>query len=385
MQRRTDLNLILFCLLPCTWEPAFSQSFTQTIGGMNAQDGLGAWPAGNGYCVVVREAVDQAQPYRAAIYSMNNSGGSVSSSPLDSANLFLQDVVNTPAGDVFAVGSILRDRPEHHDAVVIKLSSTGEVIWTLASPSPGAQQLLGGMALPDGGLVACGLSTSNGGHDVLVERYSTTGGVLWSYTGSGTHDAEGLAVAISGNDIMVTGRQTTPSGQEDVLLMRMDLQGGVLWSTSLGGPGSDVGQAIVANGNSTFTVAGWTDSFGTFDHTSQRIPDHGYLLNVDLNGDTLWTRTLGDSLYDHRLYGMRPASNGDLFLTGERATAGLSDAVLLRTQPDGLVLWQRALDLGKEERLTHVLPLANGVVATGWSFGPFGRQLFFVRRNDQGN
>lgn len=366
--------------------PGKGQGFTQTIGGMNAQDGLGAWTAANGYHIAVREATGLADAYRAGIYSMNNSGGLVSSFLLDSVGLFLQQVVNATGGTAFAVGSMVRGMPAHHDAAVMKLAQDGSIIWRRSPSATGSQQLLGGFAMPDGGVLACGLSTSMGGHDALVQRYGPDGTLAWSFTGNDAYDAEAHALACSGDVIMVTGRQTTSSGQEDILVMRMDLDGDLIWTSSLGGQDSDVGRAIVAgSAPSSFTIAGWTNSFGIMDQSSQRTPYGGYLLELDLNGDTLWTRTLGDTLFDQRFLAMKRAPNGDLFLAGERGTAGLSDAVLLRTGANGTQQWLRTLDLGKEERLTHLLPIANGVVATGWSFGPFGRQLLFIRRNDQGN
>lgn len=147
----------------------------------------------------------------------------------------------------------------------------------------------------------------------------------------------------------------------------------------------DVGRAAVVAAPGTVVVAGWTNSVGAFDVTSQRRPYHAYLAAFDTDGDTLWTRAIGDTTYDQRAYAMIPAVNGDFYLVGERGTSALSDAVLMRISSQGVVVWQRVLDLGKEERFTHLAALPDAVLATGWSFGEFGRQVLFVKRSADGN
>ena len=69
---------------------------------------------------------------------------------------------------------------------------------------------------------------------------------------------------------------------------------------------------------------------------------------------------------------------------GERIDQGRSDALLIRRTSSGAPVWERSIDTGKEERLVNVLPMADGMLGTGWSFGEFGRQLLVIRRNADG-
>jgi hypothetical protein len=144
------------------------------------------------------------------------------------------------------------------------------------------------------------------------------------------------------------------------------------------------GRAIIAQDPNTFVVAGWTRSFGRFDVSTGRIPDHAYLMAVDLEGDTLWAQAIGDTVFQRRAFALNIASNGDLLIAGERIDQGRSDALLIRRTSSGAPVWERSIDTGKEERLVHLLPLADGMLGTGWSFGGFGRQLLVIRRNADG-
>lgn len=372
---------LLLGVLPCV-----AQSYTQTLGGLGAQDGVGAWATPSGYQVAVRDQSSAHDGFKGKLLTTNTTGGSVSLNDLAlPANTFLQQVVNAPDGSAFVVGSSLFDAPRGHDALVLHMTTAGEVLWMLQPELPGPQQVFGGTALADGGAVLCGLDAQNGGHRPFVFRCSASGDIIWTYYGPDGPDAEAYAAAVDGNALFITGRQRTFSGHDDILLVRLDLNGNLIWNSSLGGSAQDVGRAVVGLGGGDFLIAGWTNSFGTFDLSSQRRPYHAYLVAVDVDGDTLWTRTIGDTTYDQRAYALHRLPSGDLFLAGERGTSALSNAMVMRTSNTGSIQWQRVLDLGKEERLTHILPLADGLLTTGWSFGEFGRQTLLVKRNAEGN
>ena len=365
---------------------AHAQSFTQTFGGRGAQDGIGAWSSPTGFNILVRQFEETPHRYSSARFGTNASGSMLTTFPLASnMDQFLQHVVVAPDGNVFTVGSRLRGEPAHHDPLVIKLTASGDVLWTTEPEIPGAQQLFGGVALPDGGAVLCGLSAVEGTHQAYSVRVGASGELLWSYTLATSTVAEAFTVALDGDELVFTGRQATFSGTDDMLLFRLTANGQLVWSTSFGGSAMDVGRAAVVATPGTVVVAGWTNSVGAFDVTSQRRPYHAYLAAFDTNGDTLWTRAIGDTTYDQRAYAMIPAVNGDFYLAGERGTSALSDAVLMRITSQGVVVWQRVLDLGKEERFTHLAALPDAVLATGWSFGEFGRQVLFVKRSADGN
>lgn len=361
------------------------QSFTQTIGGVSSEVGIGASAVGDGYRVSVRAYEVPATHQGGSVYSMSATGGLVSGAALAlDGEVFLQDHVNAADGSVLLIGSIIPANVTDHDGLLVKLNMDGSVAWTMHPSLPGSQQYLGGYALPDGGVVVCGISATDDGHEALVTRSDVNGVVVWSHVEPSATDAEAHAVAVEGTTVMVTGRQKTFGGTDEALFLRMDLDGAVIWNTTKGGSANDECRAIIGTGDGTFVAAGWTNSYGTRDLTRDTIPFHTYIIAIELDGDTLWTKALGDTLFERHAYAMEAAPNGDLLIAGERSTSGLSDALLLRLSPLGGPIWERAIDTGKEERIVHLLPLADGMVGTGWSFGEFSGQLLFIRRNADG-
>ncbi|MCB0771495.1 MAG: PQQ-binding-like beta-propeller repeat protein [Flavobacteriales bacterium] len=362
-----------------------AQSFTQTHGGASAQDGVGAMVVGDGYLAGVRDHDPVELEHRGQRYALTGGGGLIGTSTMDFPNeVFLQAMGNALDGSAFLVGSTLTPWENEHDGIIVKLGGDGNEQWSATFGGIRSQQFMCVAALPDGGAIACGVSTEHGGHDALAVRFSAEGSVLWSAVQESATDVEAHGVAVEGDVIMITGRQMAFGGTSDLLLWRLDLSGSEIWSTTHGRAANDEGRAIIAQDPNTFIVAGWTNSFGMIDQSSGRRYTHVYLLAVDLEGDTIWTKAIGDTLYDHRAYTLAQAPNGDLLLAGERIDQASSDALLIRRTATGDAIWDRVIDTGRNDRLVHLLPLSEAIIGTGRSFGEFGRQLLFIRRSPDG-
>ncbi|HRH69138.1 MAG TPA: hypothetical protein PLB89_06510 [Flavobacteriales bacterium] len=361
------------------------QSFTQTSGGVSSEVGIGATPIDNGYRVSMRTWDVPTTHQGGTVHTLSSTGGFLSASQLAvDGMLFLQAHVNAADGSAFLVGSSIPTGETDHDGSVVKLDPDGSVAWAMHPSIPGSQQYRGGAALSDGGIVVCGISGTEDGHEALVTRFDANGVVVWNHVQPSGTDAEAYAVAIEGSNVMITGRQKTFGGTDQVLFLRMDLDGAVIWNTSKGGAANEECRAIISTGGGNFIAAGWTNSYGTRDLTRDTIPFHVYIVAIELDGDTLWTKALGDTLFERHAYALEAAPNGDLLIAGERSTPGLSDALLLRASAVGGPIWERTIDTGKEERIVHLIPLNDGLVGTGRSFGEFSDQLLFIRRNADG-
>lgn len=367
-------------------EPGHAQSFTQTFGGPGAQDGVGAWPSPNGYRVAVRTHDSAPNGFKATLRTTNSTGGSLGATtwPM-SGNTFIQDAVHTDDGDAFVIGSVMRAGSEKHDVFYSKVLADGTILWTRTPALSGSQQLFGGVALADGGAVFCGVAEEEGVHQPFAMRCDADGDTIWSHVEPSPTDAEAYAVATDGDHLLFTGRIATFGGHDDIHLFKTDMAGTPMWSTSIGGTATDNGRSIANVGDDEWLVAGWTDSYGPVDQTSQRRSFRACLLGINADGDTTWTRILGDTLYDQRAYAMHRVSANEIYLAGERSTPFGSDAFIMRLAANGDPVWERALDLGREDRLSHIRWLNDGVIGTGWSFGEFGRQVLFVRRGPDGN
>jgi hypothetical protein len=375
--------LLITCALRST-----GQGFILEVGPPLAQDGIGIGATAEGFVAGVRMHARDPQRQLCGFWRFTSAGAPIGVDTLHAlgGKAFAQSMAMAPDGSCFLVGSAIPDGGHDHAAFMVKRAASGAIAWITQLGIAGSHQFLGAHALSDGGALACGVIEQGSGHDALVARISPSGSVLWSAIAGETLDEEAHAIALVGDAVIVTGRQMNFGGTSDAWFARFSLDGESIWTTSWGEVGNETGYGLAALGTSAFVMAGTTNSFGPFDQSEQRKKARAYLLALDLNGDSLWTRSFGDTLHDQRAFSISPASNGDLLISGERSTIiGSSDAFAARVSPSGALLWQRTWDLGQEERLLAISALPDGLVTTGWVFGDFSRQLVLIRRDANGN
>lgn len=135
------------------------------------------------------------------------------------------------------------------------------------------------------------------------------------------------------------------------------------WITEYGDSGRNAPLWIEECSSYGYVVSGsWAN--GSVDDSD------GLLMRVDTDGDTLWTRTWGDSLYDV-LYCVRETGDGGFILVGyTERVPGNVDAWLVRTDSNGDTLWTSLFDFGIGDYLTCVEELPGGdFIASGYSSG----------------
>ena len=98
----------------------------------------------------------------------------------------------------------------------------------------------------DGGLIACGVTTSNNDYDdILIIRLDIDGDVVWSKTyGAADIREYGLSIIeTSDGGFAVSGysKETISEANEDVFLLKIDAWGNELWSETYGGEEADFG------------------------------------------------------------------------------------------------------------------------------------------------
>ena len=380
----TPLLVLAFCAR------LHGQGFVNTFGGQRAEFASGAAPLNSGFIAGTTRSISEGSGHQAGFLVVDASGNFPAWEPVPglSGRSFMQAVASAADGGSYMAGSMIAPGSGTHDGFVARFSSTGALLWLAQPQISGDEQFFAVHALPDGGCIAAGVrSLGQGlGHDALVSRFGTDGSQQWSTPIDEFSDIEAHAIAVQGNDVMLTGRQQNFGGTSDAWIARLDLDGAVAWTSSWGGVRNETGRAIMAIGPGAFLLAGTTNSDVPLDITENRRKDHVYLVAFDLNGDSLWTRAIGDTLFDRRAFALDAAPNGDLLIAGERsATSGASDAFAYRLSPSGAFIWERAWDTGDEERLLSIRALPDGLISAGWSFGAASHQVLLLRRDPNGN
>lgn len=388
MRHHPVVRRLLTASLVCVaCKGAAQNGFTLLVEGAPAQEAMGVHASGDGFAAVLRTHTGAAQGHKTEFLRLDALGGVVQRTDMGlQGRTFIQRTVRANNGDIWLAGSRLLPGAGHAP-LWARSSPTGQLLgqWNTGGELSGILTDL--VSVADGGMVACGIAVVNDRHAVLVLRTTPSGDLLWMDVQPFDLDAEAHGVALLPNAIMVTGRQVNFGGTSDALFLRYTLNGDLVWSTSWGGIADEEGRAMVADPQGHVIMAGTTRSEGPLDGNGQRRANL-HVIALDLDGDTLWTRTYGDVVADRRITSLQRASNGDLLLTGAvlrmGSQRGMEDAWVARLSAQGALVWQRTYDPGAQDILHHLAPLADGFVVCGSSIGPGRRQALLLRRNSAG-
>jgi hypothetical protein len=135
------------------------------------------------------------------------------------------------------------------------------------------------------------------------------------------------------------------------------------WVKEYGDSGRNVSLWIEECSTSGYVVSGMWAGAGPDDFNA-------LLMRIDTDGDTLWTRTWGDTL-DDAAFCVRETSDGGFILAGyTERVAGNRDAWFIRTDADGDTLWTSLFDFGDLDILYCVEQMPGGdFIACGYSTG----------------
>ncbi len=205
------------------------------------------------------------------------------------------------------------------DVYLMKLDSMGQVIWDKYIGGFGNDIAKSVVQLSDSGFLVTGYTSSfgAGGYDVYLLRTDKFGNVVWQRTFGGLDWDFGneLTIGSDGNIYVVGYTYSLGSGKKDGLFLKYDLSGNLITSKCFGGVENEELNAIIPTNDNFLASVGYTeslnDSLGDF-----------YFLKLDLNGDTLFTKTFGNPGKSH-LYDLIQFSNGDYILVGAETYTNL--------------------------------------------------------------
>lgn len=249
-------------------------------------------------------ATDLSRPCTVAI-KYNDSGKVVWSTPIaGSGALTLTDVAAGSDGSIYAAGytnaAVEGCTPRgSYDAVLFKLSSSGDILWAKNFGSSTTDFFNGITILPDGSVVCVG-SVGNNDGDVAsfkrieagsaccIVKFSSGGSILWSNVIGGNRDrfsdvcccSDGGFFAVG---VFYTNTLFTNAGGIDAAVIKLTANGEVSWVTPIAGSGNEQFEAITAsNDGSDCVIAGYSNSTDGFfsDTLASRGEQDAYIIKV---------------------------------------------------------------------------------------------------------
>jgi hypothetical protein len=225
---------------------------------------------------------------------------------------------------------------------LIKTDAEGNEVW---SRTYGDQILYLGWGVaqvPDGGYVLAGWeAVTYDDRNVIVIKTSETGDVEWSHTWDlgGRDGGFDLALTSDGH-IVVACIASMGSGAPSAALLKIDLDGNVIWNKIIGDEG--VGNTfwhVVEDSDGGYVMAG--DTHVGVKSGTQEALHAALMVKTDADGEILWQRTFGGGEFEQVSVGsVALLPDGGYLLVGAVTRVGerSSDMLWLKTDAEGNIL-----------------------------------------------
>jgi hypothetical protein len=322
---KKDLNILLFLalLIPCnetlaqiTFEKTFgSTSFDQANSVRQTPDG--GYIIGGTNLLKIDEwgALEWTKPYPSQFANLTFDGGYIlitSSSP---------------------------------DIVFTKVDIDGDTVWqTKNRDGIWANEGFFITQTNDSGYIVTGRYQSVTGSGMLLMKLNKTGNKLWRTTFTEATSAgfnTGHSVQqTADNGYIITGTSQInyydSTRNKDVFIVKTDSLGNEKWRRFFGGSKDDAGYFVQQDLDKNYLISGRTDSYVSGFGTDM------YLIKLDTNGDSLWTKTYGGNFMETSS-GLWTTTDGGYILTGSSNTFsnGDFDGYVVKTNNNGDTLWTK--------------------------------------------
>lgn len=198
------------------------------------------------------------------------------------------------------------------DMWVLKLDNTGNVVWKKCLGGSKSEFAYGIAGTTDGGCIISGYTNSNDGDvtdtvaggstpsDAWVIKLSSTGSIIWNYCYGGTslESANTIQQTKDGGYIFAGYTKsndcdvTKNNGKYDYWIVKLNTVGNIQWQHSYGGSNDDIANKIIQTVDSGYVVVG-----NTYSTDGDIIGSLGgsdvWALKIDVNGNIMWKSIYG--------------------------------------------------------------------------------------------
>ena len=251
-------------------------------------------------------------------------------------NTEFNDVKELPDGGYICAG--IRTQSNNRSVYVMRTNATGNSLWDRSYGGASVEEASAILPAADGGFYVAGSTSSYGagGKDFWLLKLSATGDSLWSHTygGATTDQCQYAALTADGGLMLAGSTNSQGAGSYDLWLVKTDSAGTLLWSRSYGGSASDICVAARVTPDGGYALAANSSSFGN---------GAFWLLRANANGDSLWSRSFAFQYYPS-CTSIALTSDGGYVLAGCGAIPGTGEGlcfVMVKASADGDSLWSR--------------------------------------------
>jgi hypothetical protein len=270
------------------------------------------------------------------------------------------DVIETSDGGYLVVGGAQSRRSSsQNEILVMKINSSGDLQWVRwLGDTIYQDQAYSVKRTSDGGYIVAGRTGSygSGNADIFLMKLDSSGNVVWARAYGSSGPDFGYDVQITSDGGFVVVGYYTSSGDTSSIIVKTNSSGNVQWYRVLGGTRMDAFYSVVQTSDGGFIATGRTNSFGS---GSADV----FLTRFNSSGTLQWSKTYGGSQWDQASSINQTSDGGYVMLGRTRSfTAGNFDFFLIKTDTGG--------NIGTCDIVQNVSPTISTPTLNTVSFSP---------------
>lgn len=272
------------------------------------------------------------------------------------------------------------------DLYLIKISNTGEVIWTKTIGQTGRSEKAFDLKITaTGDLLLIGNSLTNTGTtDMYLVKTDLAGNIKWQkdYGLTALQDDISSVIETSEGNLVWCGsefRQRTGHTSSDMRVILTSPEGDVIWDKNFGKDNTDKGSDILLNG-SGFVALGSTLN-------TQESEADIYLISLFQGGTVRWEQAVQKPKSSEEAKSIYATTDGGYIITGSTTVSGTGnqDILLLKVDNTGKEVWSKSFggkhpDTGNKVRQTS----DGGYIIFGTIYFETNPMLCLIKTNAQG-
>lgn len=280
--------------------------------------------------------------------------------------------------------------PSNDDMWIVKTLPSGVEEWQTTVSSSKVDSGFSALQSTDSLIALLGGTTKNitGDFDVWFAKLNKLGEKQYDsvYGGSGNDIGTHIIQTSDKNLLFIATTTSYGLGQEEIWLVKTTLNGTRLWSKTFGRNLKDIGYKVIESTDG-YLIVGYSNSYtvslGGFGGEDL------FLIKTDKNGLRLWDRLYGGS-GDDRGYSIISTSDGGFAAVGSTKSfgSGNEDVWLLKLDVTGGKLWTRTFGGSGSDIGYDLVQMSDGgftITGSTTSIGAGKKDLWLIRTDKNGN
>lgn len=270
-----------------------------------------------------------------------------------------EEVQETSDGGFVVVGSTASSGDGNTDAYLLKVDSLFSYQWSFALGDVGNDWGYSVIETNDKGFIVATSTNSYGnGYQACLMKRDSLGNFVWKKT-YGSEDWEfayDVTKTFDNGFVFCGETYTNTNGYSDVWVVKVDAQGDTIWTRTVGSSLIDKGNAVIETSDSNIVVAGITN---TNNDSTQ-----AYVLKFSYDGILLWDSIYGGNGFEY-IYDVIENEPNKYTITGTTNSNinGDLDHYILNIDENGVKDWDFTITNGLEDdEMKSLSVLPNGKI-----------------------